>query len=233
MKIKIPHALTLIATCAFVLGTAKIAVCQSSQQYRTLPQSTQKPPKGKIEVIEFFMYSSPVSLGLEPQVNSWVKNLPKDVIFRRLAVALSAVYEQQARLFFALETMGLLDKLHPKVCFAVTQKQLSLLGDQETFADWVSSQGVDRAKFLQVYNSFSVTTRVKQARQLFDRSQLDTVPIFLINGQFIARQMGNDPQGTKLFNVLNELIVKARTTVSADSSPKATSKSVLQTVTKW
>ncbi|HMT65942.1 MAG TPA: thiol:disulfide interchange protein DsbA/DsbL, partial [Ottowia sp.] len=40
-------------------------------------------PTGKIEVIEFFWYSCPHCNAFEPALEAWVKNLPKDVSFRR------------------------------------------------------------------------------------------------------------------------------------------------------
>ncbi len=46
------------------------------------PQSTES--SGKVEVIEFFWYRCPHCYSLEPDLESWVKRLPRDVQFKRV-----------------------------------------------------------------------------------------------------------------------------------------------------
>ena len=50
-------------------------------------------PSGKIEVIEFFSYGCPHCFALEPTLETWAKQLPPDVVFKRVPVGFNALYE--------------------------------------------------------------------------------------------------------------------------------------------
>ena len=51
------------------------------------PRAPVEAPAGKIEVVEFFWYNCPHCNAFEPQLEAWIKNLPKDFAFRRVPVA--------------------------------------------------------------------------------------------------------------------------------------------------
>ena len=66
-------------------------------------------------------------------------------------------------------------------------------------------KGVDKAKFLETFNSFGIQTRVKRAPELFDISGVNAVPGFLVNGQFATSPQ--EARGTdQLFTVLNKYL---------------------------
>jgi thiol:disulfide interchange protein DsbA len=44
-------------------------------------------PAGKVEVVEFFWYSCPHCNAFEPQLEAWIKQVPKDVAVRRVPVS--------------------------------------------------------------------------------------------------------------------------------------------------
>lgn len=50
--------------------------------YRILPIAQPVEIKGKVEVIEFFWYGCPHCYDFEPELSSWVKRQPKDVVFK-------------------------------------------------------------------------------------------------------------------------------------------------------
>ena len=138
---------------------------------------------GKIELIEFFWYSCPHCNAFEPALEAWVKKLPKDIAFRRSPVAFRDDFVPQQRLFFALEAMGLVDKLHAKVFAAIhVEKRELVKGD--AIGDWVATQGVDRAKFMEQYNSFSVASKATKAVQLQNAYKVEGVPALGVAGRF-------------------------------------------------
>ena len=65
-------------------------------------------PAGKIEIIEFFGYWCPHCNAFEPTLTQWVAQLPKDIVFKRVPVAFRADTVPLQRLFYALQSMGLL-----------------------------------------------------------------------------------------------------------------------------
>ena len=140
-------------------------------------------PSGKIEVVEFFWYNCPHCNAFEPALEAWIKRQPKDVAVRRVPVAFSSAYQGQQRLFYALEAMGLVDRLHAKV-FQAIHGERKRLESPEVIADWVAAQGVDRAKFMEQFNSFSVASKATRAGQVTDAYRVEGVPALGVAGRF-------------------------------------------------
>lgn len=140
-------------------------------------------PAGKVEVVEFFWYSCPHCNVFEPTLASWVKNVPKDIAFKRSHVAFNDSFVPQQRLFLALEAMGLLEKLHAKVFAAIHAEKLNL-AKGEAITEWIVKQGVDKTKFLEQYNSFSVSTKATRSTQLQNAYRVEGVPALGIAGRF-------------------------------------------------
>jgi thiol:disulfide interchange protein DsbA len=146
-------------------------------------RASVEAPAGKIEVVEFFWYSCPHCNAFEPTLNAWVKGVAKDVSVRRVPVAFRDDFAPQQRLFYALEAMGLFDKLHGKVFAAIhVDKQKLARGDE--IGDWVGKQGVDKAKFMEQYNSFSVSTKATRGAQLQNAYRVEGVPALGVAGRF-------------------------------------------------
>ena len=140
-------------------------------------------PAGQIEVVEFFWYSCPHCNSFEPQLSVWSKKQGKDVILKRTPIAFRPDFEPQQRLYYVLEAMGKVDELHKKVFYAVhVEKQA--LNTSETIASWAEKQGLDKAKFTESYNSFSVSTKTRKATQLQNAFQVDGVPALGIAGRY-------------------------------------------------
>ena len=138
---------------------------------------------GKIEVVEFFWYSCPHCHRFEPQLDEWVKKAPKDVVFRRVPVSFRPDFEPQQRLYYVLEAMGKVEELHKKVFHAIhVEKQV--LNMPELVAAWAEKQGLNKAKFVELYNSFPVNTKARKATQLQDAFKVDGVPAMGVGGRF-------------------------------------------------
>jgi protein dithiol oxidoreductase (disulfide-forming) len=140
-------------------------------------------PAGKVEIIEFFWYSCPHCNAFEPALEAWIKRLPADVSFRRVPIAFRDSFVPQQRLFYTLEAMGKVDALQLKVFNAIhVEKQT--LDTQETIVAWAAKQGIDKTKFLEVFNSFGVATKTRKAKQLQDAFKIDGVPSLGVAGRF-------------------------------------------------
>ncbi len=140
-------------------------------------------PVGKIEVVEFFWYKCNHCNAFEPALEAWIKTVAKDVSVRRVPVAFRDDFAPQQRLFYALEAMGLLGKMHSKVFTAIHGEKLQL-DKSEVIADWVAKQGVDKGKFLEQFNSFSVSTKATKATQLQNSYKVEGVPALGVAGRF-------------------------------------------------
>lgn len=150
--------------------------------------SLEKPakveaPAHQIEVIEFFWYKCVHCNRFEPDLERWVAKLPKDVAFRRVPAAFRDDFVPQQRLFYALESMGLVEKMHRKVFAAIHEQKVNLDG-LEQIAAWLETQGVDKAKFTSNYESFTVQTKATKASQLQRAFNVSGVPSMGVAGRF-------------------------------------------------
>lgn len=139
--------------------------------------------QGKIEVVEFFWYSCPHCNAFEPKLEGWIKGVAKDISVRRVPVAFRDSFVPEQRLFYSLEALGRVDDLHRKVFYAIHVEKLSL-NKEETIAAWMEKQGVDKAKFAELYNSFGVSNKARRAAQLQDAYKVSGVPALGVAGRF-------------------------------------------------
>ena len=140
-------------------------------------------PAGKVEVIEFFWYSCPHCNAFEPAFEAWVKKAPANLVVRRIPVAFNASFVPQQKLYFALEAMNLLPKLHTTVFRAVHVERKPLNKDDAIF-EWIGQQGVDVAKFKEAYNSFNTANMLRKAAQLQDSYRVEGVPSMGVGGKY-------------------------------------------------
>jgi thiol:disulfide interchange protein DsbA len=140
-------------------------------------------PAGKIEVIEFFWYSCPHCNAFEPKLVSWIARQQPDVVVRRVPVSFRDDFVPQQRLFYVLEAMGKLEELHGKVFEAVHQKK-EPTNKEDLILAFAEKHGLDKAKFAELYNSFSISTKARQASQLQDLYKVEGVPAIGIAGKY-------------------------------------------------
>lgn len=181
------RALAIAALFVFaVTARASNADPKDSVDYLTVspPQTTDAGKK--IEVIEFFGYFCPHCNAFDPALSEWVKKQGNNIIFKRIPVVFndpSLPYQQ--RLYFSLEAMGKVEELHTKI-FNAIHIDRQPLKDEQTIVDFVVRQGIDKQKFLEVYNSFSVQSKVLRASQMQAAYKIDGVPTITINGRYLT-----------------------------------------------
>ena len=179
----------LVATA----GTAALTQATFSQaqgtpvegkQYVRLSQPLPSAAGGKIEVVEFFWYGCPHCNDFEPMLDAWAKKVPADVLFRRVPVAFrDEPFGSHQRIFYALEAMGQVEAMHRKVFYAIHNDRARLDKPADISA-FMAKNGLDGAKFLDLFNSFSVQTKARQAKQLSESYKIDGVPALGIQGRF-------------------------------------------------
>lgn len=172
---------------AVTLGWVAPAAAQGGPvegtHYVKLAQPLPAPGGGKIEVVEFFSYACPHCSAFEPTLEGWIKKLPADVNFRRAPVPFLQNAENFQKLYFALEAMGQVEAMQRKVFFTIHVER-ARLDKPADIAAFLAKQGVDSAKFLDVFNSFSVQTKARQASQLAEGYKIDGVPALGVHGRF-------------------------------------------------
>lgn len=194
---------------------------QNGSDYLTIAKpAPTEAPAGQIEVVEFFWYNCPHCNAFEPMFDAWTKKVPKDVTVRRSPIAFRPDFEPQQRLYFVLESLGKVDELHKKVFNAIhVEKQQLATADQITA--WAEKQDIPKAKFLELYNSFSVSTKARKSTQLQNAYAVDGVPALGINGRyFTSGTQAKTPE--RSLQVTDYLIEQSRQAMSAMAKPGKT-----------
>lgn len=143
-------------------------------------------PAGSVEVVEFFSYMCHFCNAFEPTFYAWTKKMPKGAALRRIPVPFLPHFEVLQRTYFAVEEMKLVDKLHGSI-FAAIHEEHRNFNDAAAIADWVATQGVDRAMFLAQFNSFTVVAKTARATQLTNACKVAEVPTLGVAGRFLTQ----------------------------------------------
>ncbi|SMG00267.1 thiol:disulfide interchange protein DsbA/DsbL [Burkholderia singularis] len=177
---------TLFLSLSLVVGLAHAspAAPVAGRDYEVMksPQPVSAPA-GKVEVIEFFWYGCPHCYEFEPTVEAWVKKEGDKIAFKRVPVAFRDDFVPHTKLFYALSALGISEKVTPAV-FDAIHKQKNYLLTPQAQADFLATQGVDKKKFLDAYNSFSVQGQAKQAAEQLKSYAIDGVPTIVVQGKY-------------------------------------------------
>jgi len=103
--------------------------------------------------------------------------------------------------------------VHYELFRAIHEQRLleikGLLRDQKPLFDWVAKQGVDRQKFVDVYNSFGVRSRTNRSIELPGHYQVSSTPTLVVDGKFLMTPaMAGSYE--RYFDVLDQVIAMAR-----------------------
>lgn len=180
---------SVLATSALTLAPFSTVQAQGQKPEEGKDYLALKKPvateaaAGKIDVVEFFWYACPHCNAFEPTLEEWLKRLPKDVSFRRVPVSFQDSFVPPQKLYYTLEAMNLLETMHRKVFYAIHVQHEQLAKDAAVI-DWAAKQGLDKAKFTEIYNSFTVAAKVRKASQLQEAFQVAGVPALGIAGKY-------------------------------------------------
>jgi thiol:disulfide interchange protein DsbA len=104
--------------------------------------------------------------------------------------------------------MGVEHKVHEAV-FNAIQKEHKPLVKPEDMADFVATQGVDKEKFLQTFNSFAIKGQITKAKELAKKYEISGVPTMIVNGKY-RFDLGTAGGAEQTLNVADQLIAKER-----------------------
>ena len=202
------RAALVIAASAAVVALPAAAQLVEGKNYVRLQQPVPVETGKKIEVIEFFSYGCPHCGDLEPVLQSWLKTVPPDVQFRRIPVTFQRAWENLARSYYTLESLGEESKLSPELFAAIHSKGMNL-SEPKAFFDWAATKGLDRKKVEDMYNSFTMASKISRAKQLAQQYNIQSVPTLIVDGKFVT---ASDKIGghSNVPMALNELIARAR-----------------------
>jgi thiol:disulfide interchange protein DsbA len=174
------------------------------------PAQPTDVPAGKVEVIEMFWYACPHCYALDPTIESWRRDKPAYIEFRRVPVMWNEEHRAHAHLFYTLKALGKLDELHSKVFEEIHQKGNLLYTEGDDKAtlqsqlQFAKANGISESDFMDAYQSFGVQNSLQQADDLVRRDRIDSVPSIVIDGKFVS-DAGMAGSPAKLMQLINEL----------------------------
>ncbi|HEV8095663.1 MAG TPA: thiol:disulfide interchange protein DsbA/DsbL [Burkholderiales bacterium] len=193
----------LLACACTVVRAQPVA----GREYVVLDPPRQAQSGDKVEVLEFFYYGCPVCYEAQPHIARWQLDAGAGVTLKRVP-AVSDAWMTFARVYYALEATGLLARLHWPV-YDNHHFDGKRLNEDTRLLDWLSSNGVDSARFKQALDSHEVTIRVEEARKMLDTYKVNGVPSLVVDGKYVtsARLAGGVKE---MMDVLEFLVARAR-----------------------
>ncbi|WP_255988969.1 thiol:disulfide interchange protein DsbA/DsbL [Chitinolyticbacter albus] len=213
-----------VLTAGLLAASLSFAATTEGKEYTRLAKPQPVAAPGKLEVVEFFWYGCPHCYAIEPYTEAWAKKLPADVKFRRVHVMWPgrSDLEGHAKIFVALEQMGIGEKYASRVFRAVQTERIELRR-ADTLFDWVKKQGIDQAKFKSAYNGFSMGVSLGKLSQTTQDYKIEGVPTFIVNGKYVTSPSMVGTEDGRVFQVIDELLAKERGGKSA-AKPTAPAK---------
>lgn len=161
---------------------------QEGQQYVPIQPQPAMGSGDQVEVVEFFWYGCPHCRDFEPTVTKWSAGLPDNIEFVQIPVIFGQPgrphpADLHAQVYYALEGMGELERLHHKLFEAIDASKTKL-GSRAEIDAFIEQNGVDMAKFNDAMNSFGVAAKVNRARSLMRRYGIRGVPALVVDGRY-------------------------------------------------
>lgn len=198
---------------SLALVTAGFASAQQPALRPKLEYIVVEPPQPvttgeRIEVVEFFWYGCPHCYRLQPSLEAWLKRKPADVELRRIPAIFRDSWAAHARVYYTLDALGEVGRLHQAVYRALHEEELAL-NTANTTADWAARNGIEPARWLTAYNSADVERKVQESRSYTKAYGVPGTPSLVVDGRYLTSS-GMSETMPGVITILDGLIAMAR-----------------------
>lgn len=181
MKKLISSLLLLVST--FAMADAP----QLNKQFEATTQAIPTDNPAKIEVVELFWYGCIHCYHMDSVLNKWVAKLPKDVYFKRVPGLPNPSWAPMARAYYAMEALGISEKLHTPLFDAVHKHKKLNPTDEKAVIQWITAASkLDKKEVEGAFKSFGMNANLNRAAQFFKASGATAVPSLVIDGKYIT-----------------------------------------------
>lgn len=215
-----------LASLLLVLSTSTFAEAPTpkvGEHFDAVSQPISTDNAAKIEVMEIFWYGCPHCYHMDPVLNAWVKKQASDVYFKRVPGLPNASWAPMAKTFYAMETLGVQEKLHTPLFDAVNKTKTLDPTNEKAAIEWVTAQsGLDKLKVEQAFKSFTINTSLNRAALIFRNSGATGVPSLVIDGKYItsSTMAGGNEQALKVADYIIENVRKDKAGKKAEPAKK-------------
>ena len=208
-------AIALLARGGLALTSFALAGRASSQEirarqnieYRLIPAQPVETG-ANIEVIDFFWYGCPYCNELQPALEEWIKKKPADVAVRRVPVILKDNWAPHARIYYTLDLLGEVERLHLKVYHSYHVEELAM-SKPDVMEQWAAKNGIERRRWVDAYFSPEVDGRIARAFQATKRYDIQGTPSVVVDGRYLTSS-SMTPTVRGMIPVVDDLVRLAR-----------------------
>jgi len=176
--------------------------------YEALANPVRTSAADKIEVTELFWYGCGHCFRFEPLALQWRDKAPADVAFVQSPAMWNKLMELHARAFYTAKALKVMDKVHQPLFNAMNLERKRLKSAEEIYPIF-AAQGVSEEDFNKQFNSFAVTSLVKQADARARGYRITGTPSIVVDGRYriSSKGAGGHPE---MLKVVDHLVAKIR-----------------------
>jgi len=136
-------------------------------------------------VLEFFWYGCPHCNNLQPSLEAWLKRKPADVELKRSPAIFRESWVPHARLYYTLEALGEVGRLHQAVYRAIHGEREALTTGAST-SDWAGRNGIEPGRWLTAYNSPDVERKTQESKNQTRAYAIGGTPSLVVDGRYLT-----------------------------------------------
>jgi len=135
----------------------------------------------------------------------WKKTLADDVSFRGVPAMWGGAMELHAKAFYAARALDVAEKMDQAMFQALNVDRKPLRSDKE-IAQLFVANGVAEEDFYKAYNSFGVSSQVRQANSIARAAKISGTPALMVSGKYMIspRKAGSTANMLKIADYLIE-----------------------------
>ncbi len=192
---------------------AQIEKFIAGTHYTELSAPVNTNDSSKVEVLEVFWYGCSHCFRFEPLIANWEATMSADVDFGRFPAMWNGLMEVHAQVYYTAEAMDALDIVHEHIFNAINIEGNRLQNEGQIGALF-AKYGINEEEFSKSFNSFSVRTKVNQAKQRMQAYEIRSTPNMIVNGKYLVATGQSVLTQADMLDVVDFLVEKERQQLS-------------------
>ena len=192
---------------------AQIEKYVAGTHYTELQAPVNTNDSSKVEVLEAFWYGCSHCFRFEPLIANWEATAGEDVDFVRFPAMWNALMEVHAQVYYTAEAMDALDIVHEPVFNAINIEGNRLQNENQIGALF-AEYGISEDDFSKAFNSFTVRTKVNQAKQRMQAYEIRSTPNMIVNGKYLVTTGETVRTQADMLEVVDFLVERERQQLS-------------------
>jgi thiol:disulfide interchange protein DsbA len=171
----------------FFLMQGVMAANPYAELYDVIATPVKTATPDKVEVVGLFWYTCPHCYSFEKKhLKAWQENKPDYVTF----IHMPAVFDLKgrgtplAKAYYVAKELKILEKIHIPLFKKIHDKHSRMNSEKAIRRFFVKYGGVSEQDFDEKYNSFSVDTHMRKAKEKTKKYGVRSVPTVIVNGKY-------------------------------------------------